>query len=143
MLAEGGFACMLVNQRALVDQHAKEIEENLGVKVVRLLGQQENFTSPWSELKGVLVSTAEVFRKALEHGFLRLDAECKLLVLDEVHHAKGDHPYVKILLKARERPEVRLLGLTACWLHGKFSRTEEQKCALEEPMSAGGTELYL
>ena len=140
MLAEGGFACMVVNQRALVDQHAKEIEENfgpLGVKVVRLLGKTEDRKTTLSELNGVLVSTAAVFLQALDHGFRRLDADCKLIVLDECHHAKGDHPYVKILSKARERPEVRLLGLTACWLHGKFSRPEEKKRALEEPMSGG------
>ena len=56
--------------------------------------------------------------------------DCKLLIVDEAHHAIGNHPYVQILEKAKE--PTRLVGLTACFLHGKFRSPHEKKSKLEE-----------
>ena len=55
--------------------------------------------------------------------------DCKLLIVDEAHHAIGNHPYVRIIEKAKEP---RLVGLTACFLHGKFRTPHEKKVKLQE-----------
>ena len=54
---------------------------------------------------------------------------CKLLIVDEAHHAIGNHPYVQIIEKAKEP---RLVGLTACFLHGKFRTPHEKKAKLQK-----------
>ena len=55
--------------------------------------------------------------------------DCKLLIVDEAHHAIGNHPYVQIIEKAKEP---RLVGLTACFLHGKFRTPHEKKAKLQK-----------
>ena len=68
----------------------------------------------------------------IDHAFLRLDG-CKLLVFDEAHHALGGHPFVKILEKVSGLPsKPRLVGLTACFLHGRFNKLEVKRKQLEE-----------
>lgn len=51
------------------------------------------------------------------------------MIVDEAHHAIGNHPYVQIVEKAKEP---RLVGLTACFLHGKFRTPYEKKEKLEK-----------
>lgn len=41
----------------------------------------------------VVVCTAEVLRQCLGHGFISMD-RINLLIFDEAHHAKKEHPYV-------------------------------------------------
>lgn len=55
--------------------------------------------------------------------------DCKLLIVDEAHHAIGNHPYVQIVEKAKVP---RLVGLTACFLHGKFRTPYEKKEKLQK-----------
>ena len=78
--------------------------------------------------------TAEVLRQAVvDHAFLQLDADCKLLVFDEAHHAIKKSAYVKILKKAKDlKHGPRLVGLTACYLHGRYQQPEAKKTSLEE-----------
>jgi endoribonuclease Dicer len=44
----------------------------------------------------VIVCTAEVLRNSLHHSFITMD-RINLLVFDEAHHAKKDHPYARII----------------------------------------------
>ncbi|CAK8988854.1 unnamed protein product [Durusdinium trenchii] len=136
----GAFTCFIVNTVALVQQQAAEIRSKsviADLRVVELTGETMTERTPerWRELrkKQVLVTTAEVLRQAIvDHGFLQLDADCKLLVFDEAHHAIGKHPFAQILKKVgdlNKRP--RLVGLTACYLHGKFRFPEKKKKDLE------------
>ena len=45
----------------------------------------------------VIVCTAEILRGWLHHGFISVD-QINLLIFDEAHHAKKDHPYARIIL---------------------------------------------
>jgi endoribonuclease Dicer len=49
----------------------------------------------WSE-NMVIVCTAEVLRNSLHHSFISMD-RINLLIFDEAHHAKKDHPYARII----------------------------------------------
>lgn len=44
----------------------------------------------------VIVCTAEVLRQCLHHSFISMD-RINLLIFDEAHHAKKDHPYARII----------------------------------------------
>jgi endoribonuclease Dicer len=44
----------------------------------------------------VIVCTAEVLRNSLHHSFISMD-RINLLIFDEAHHAKKDHPYARII----------------------------------------------
>jgi endoribonuclease Dicer len=44
----------------------------------------------------IIVCTAEVLRNALHHSFISMD-RINLLIFDEAHHAKKDHPYARII----------------------------------------------
>ena len=109
---ESAFVCFIVNQVALVKQQAEAIRQNstidnIQVAEVRGDGRRRD-RDAWAKLRKnhVLVTTAEVLKSALvDHGFLQLDADCKLLVFDEAHHAIGNHPFVKILEKVTWLPQ--------------------------------------
>lgn len=83
----------------------------------------------------VVVCTAEILRQCLQHAYIRLD-QINLLIFDEAHHAKKEHPYAKIILdfyiheenKAR-RP--RIFGMTASPVDAKTNVTVAAT-ALEE-----------
>lgn len=45
----------------------------------------------------VIVCTAEILRGWLHHSFLSME-RINLLIFDEAHHAKKDHPYARIIL---------------------------------------------
>ena len=134
-----GFAVVVVNVAPLVSQHADCIEKMSSIpelRVTQLLGHGVEWTPEyWQTVRrnNVIVCTAEILRKALiDHAFLRLDG-CKLLVFDEAHHALGGHPFVKILEKVSGLPsKPRLVGLTACFLHGRFNKPEVKRKQLEE-----------
>lgn len=65
----------------------------------------------------VIVCTAEVLRNALHHSFISID-RINLLIFDEAHHAKKDHPYARIIkdFYAQEKDESKrpkIFGMTA------------------------------
>eukprot|EP00435_Cladocopium_sp_Y103_P042919 s368_g12.t1 len=139
-LIPGAFACFLVNQVALVKQQAEAIRKHSiieGIKVIEITGATTKSKRDWWEQaksNQVLVVTAEVLRQAVvDHAFLQLDADCKLLVFDEAHHAVGKSAYVRILEKVKDLQHgPRLVGLTACYLHGKYQKPDVKKNSLEE-----------
>ncbi|KAM0346655.1 hypothetical protein ACHAPU_005367 [Fusarium lateritium] len=63
----------------------------------------------------VVVCTAQILLDCLNNGFINM-SQINLLVLDEAHHAKKEHPYARIMKEhyygyKGERP--RILGMTA------------------------------
>ncbi|TGO53403.1 hypothetical protein BCON_0124g00210 [Botryotinia convoluta] len=44
----------------------------------------------------VIICTAEILRQCLHHSFVTM-AQINLLIFDEAHHAKKDHPYARII----------------------------------------------
>jgi endoribonuclease Dicer len=82
----------------------------------------------------VIVCTAEILRGWLHHGFISLD-RINLLVFDEAHHAKKDHPYARIILdfyvKNKENVSTalpKIFGMTASPVD---ARTDVRKAASE------------
>jgi endoribonuclease Dicer len=65
----------------------------------------------------VIVCTAEVLSQCLMHSFIRMD-KINLLIFDEAHHAKDNHPYARIMKDyyAHEKDHSkrpRVFGMTA------------------------------
>lgn len=65
----------------------------------------------------VIVCTAEVLSQCLMHSFISI-AQINLLIFDEAHHAKDNHPYARImkdhyLHEAEIAKRPRLFGMTA------------------------------
>jgi endoribonuclease Dicer len=65
----------------------------------------------------VIVSTAQVVVECIYHSFLSM-AQINLLIFDEAHHAKGNHPYARLIkdhyiqeFDVTKRP--RIFGMTA------------------------------
>ncbi|CAE7206024.1 dcl1 [Symbiodinium sp. CCMP2592] len=134
-----GFAVVVVNVAPLVRQQADYIRDKSTIQAVRVTEQLGNGVE-WTEeywravrQNQVIVCTAEILRKAIiDHAFLRLDG-CKLLVFDEAHHALGGHPFVRILERVSEQASgPRIVGLTACFLHGRLNAPEAKRQQLED-----------
>lgn len=116
-------AFFLVPSVALAFQQYTVLGCNLDHKIARMMGGSNNSDSQdreaWKKHIGkdmVIVCTAEILNQALSHSFIRMD-QISLLIFDEAHHAKGNHPYAVIIqqfytpLKSSLRP--RIFGMTA------------------------------
>ncbi|GAA5903989.1 hypothetical protein JCM6882_003794 [Rhodosporidiobolus microsporus] len=112
----------LTNLVPLVHQQAHTLATNTTLRVGKLFGAlgvnlcseaewQYNF-----EHFDVLVVTAQLILDSLAHGFLKM-SQIALLVFDEAHHAKSNHPFASILRDFYHRTVLedrpRILGLTA------------------------------
>lgn len=111
----------LVNSVHLARQQARFLNLNLPQPVIPLFGESNDDLwrrAPWDKIfaeKNVVVCTAAVLDQCLMHSFLTID-QISLLVFDEAHHCKKNHPYARIIrdyyLKCNEhRP--RIFGMTA------------------------------
>jgi len=110
-----GPALLVVPTQALMDQHKKYFNK------IRLR---------------VYVNTAAAALQALEDGVLPAP---HLVVFDEVHHCVKEHPYVgicKFMAAQDKTPEYRLLGLTASFIHGSFTKLSEKRAQLETVLQA-------
>lgn len=84
----------------LVFQQFAVLECNLDHKIARFCGAMG--TDLWTREvwqqhfadNMVIVCTAEVLHQCLAHAFITMD-QINLLVFDEAHHAKLEHPYSK------------------------------------------------
>ncbi|TLD38036.1 dicer-like protein 1 [Venturia nashicola] len=118
-------AFFLVPSVALVFQQYTVLGCNLDHKIARLMGGGNgseyglNERESWKkhiQKDMVIVCTAEILNQALSHSFISMD-QINLLIFDEAHHAKGNHPYAVIIqqfyrsLKRSLRP--RIFGMTA------------------------------
>nr|XP_027084395.1 endoribonuclease Dicer homolog 3-like [Coffea arabica] len=90
-----------------------EVEELFGAK-----GIDDWHKETWEKAinaHDVLVMTPQILLDALRKAFMSLDVVC-LMILDECHHATGNHPYTKIMKdfyhdKFRNKPKI--FGMTA------------------------------
>ncbi|CAE7298138.1 DCL2A [Symbiodinium sp. CCMP2592] len=132
----------IVPTKALVSQQAKYCRNHCDQKpaVDELCGMEMD---KWDELNWtaclrrhqVLVGTPEIFRRAMDQGFL-LVSQLSLLVFDECHRAKGNHPMAAIMADfvqhAPESERPRILGLTASFFDGAMkNRKQVEKHRLE------------
>lgn len=80
----------------------------------------------------VIVCTAEVLRQCLHRSFISMD-RINLLIFDEAHHAKKDHPYARIIkdFYAQNEPGSllpKIFGMTASPVD---ANTDVKKAAAE------------
>ncbi|KAA0187252.1 hypothetical protein HAZT_HAZT006657 [Hyalella azteca] len=140
---------MVANTVPLVRQQAKAIREHLGgFKVAQYDGSMN--VDSWNEEKWlqemreneVLVMVSQIFLDMLNKHFISWD-QVNLLIVDECHHATGNHPMREIMrhyyslyhtLTPANTP--RILGLTASVIQKKCKAHELTKLFsdLEETM---------
>lgn len=101
----------------LVDQQVRMARERLRLDV-ELIVAYTGETPPqkrrelWEEAR-VVMATPQVIRNDAMNGVLDL-AEVDLLILDEAHHATGNHAYAQVgTLYQRSHPNGRVLAATA------------------------------
>ncbi|PIA15394.1 P-loop containing nucleoside triphosphate hydrolase protein, partial [Coemansia reversa NRRL 1564] len=118
----------LNNTVALVHQQSKVIAANTGQKVQEYVGSmgidewdEATWSSKWNSVS-VLVMTHQVLLNALRSGHARI-SDIDLLVFDECHHARGNHPYALIMREfydhcsEQDRPHV--FSMTASPLNSR------------------------
>ncbi|TQN73169.1 Dicer-like protein 1 [Colletotrichum shisoi] len=116
-------AFFLVDKVSLVFQQYAVLDCNLEHPVGRFCGDMvdemwsREFWTQQFEENMVIVCTAAILQKCLTHSYIRMN-QINLLVFDEAHHTKKNHPYARIIKDfyikepAKEmRP--RILGMTA------------------------------
>ncbi|KAK4215708.1 hypothetical protein QBC37DRAFT_120683 [Rhypophila decipiens] len=118
-------AFFLVDKVALVFQQHAVLKSNLDYPVAKFCGEMldsvvshKDFWAQVFEDNMAVVCTAEILYSCLHHSFIRID-QINLLVFDEAHHTKKNHPYARIIKDfysaAKDAGEKlpRLLGMTA------------------------------
>ncbi|KAM0752756.1 hypothetical protein T439DRAFT_354244 [Meredithblackwellia eburnea MCA 4105] len=118
----------------LVHQQANILSHNSTVRVGKLfgaLGVNLSSAEEWAwnfENYDCLVLTAQLLLDSLAHGFIHM-SQIALLIVDEAHHAKSNHPFASILRdfygkipEGAEKP--RILGLTASPLNSNEGLAE-------------------
>ncbi|BGP48542.1 Dicer-like protein 1 [Rhodotorula kratochvilovae] len=113
---------VLTQSVPLLHQQADVRARNTSLRVGKLfgaLGVNLCSESEWKwnfEHYDCLVVTAQLILDSLAHGFLKME-QIALLVFDEAHHAKSNHPFASILRdfyhRAPRHKRPRILGLTA------------------------------
>ncbi|KAI0204785.1 hypothetical protein F4808DRAFT_474130 [Astrocystis sublimbata] len=121
---EHRLAFFLVDKVALVHQQYSVLEANLDFPIDAFTGDSGAFMYTqdfWKETrneKTIIVCTAEVLNQCLRHSYVRME-HINLLIFDEAHHAKKNHPYARIVkdfyatLESGDHKRPRILGMTA------------------------------
>ncbi|KAM5473717.1 Dicer-like protein 1 [Microsporum ferrugineum] len=111
----------LVDSVTLVYQQAAVLQNNIAQKMDKFCGAMR--TDLWNKevweghfkKNMVIVCTAEVLHQCLLHSFIRI-SQINLLIFDEAHHAKKEHPYARIIkdfyMREPER-KPKIFGMTA------------------------------
>ncbi|KAL1896924.1 Dicer-like protein 1 [Ceratocystis pirilliformis] len=112
----------LVEKVPLVHQQFHVIKNNLPYAAIPIWGGSDNrprSKEEWSsDMKSnmIIVCTASILQKALASTYVKM-SQINLLVLDEAHHAKKNHPYARLIkdyyLCEPEATRPRILGMTA------------------------------
>ncbi|EER25001.1 Type III restriction enzyme, res subunit family protein [Coccidioides posadasii C735 delta SOWgp] len=112
----------LVDSVTLVFQQAAVLQNNINQRVDKFCGAME--TDLWNgetwerhlAKNMVIVCTAEVLYQCLLHAFVKME-NINLLIFDEAHNAKKDHPYARIVkdfyLKDGNAKRPKIFGMTA------------------------------
>ncbi|KAK4043407.1 dicer-like protein 1 [Parachaetomium inaequale] len=117
-------AFFLVDKVALVFQQHAVLACNLDYPVEKFCGdmvedvaRSQDFWHKTYDNNMAIVCTAEILYQCLTHSYIRMD-QINLLVFDEAHHTKKNHPYARIIkdfyAEVRdEKKRPRILGMTA------------------------------
>lgn len=137
-------AFFLVDKVALCFQQYSVLKANLEYPVARFHGEiagvmrtKEFWDKQFSESM-VVVCTAQILLDCLNSGFLQMP-QVNLLIFDEAHHTKKNHPYARIIkdhyMREKEK-RPRILGMTASPvdsqtkdLHGAAAELEAILCS--------------
>ncbi|KAJ3942648.1 Dicer-like protein 1 [Colletotrichum fioriniae] len=150
-------AFFLVDKVSLVFQQHAVLECNLEHTVARYCGDMvdemwsSEFWAKQFEENMVIVCTAAILQKCLMHSYIRMD-QINLLIFDEAHHTKKNHPYARIIkdfyIKEPEKENrPKILGMTAspvdaqtnmkvataqleCLLHSEIATVSEESLSL-------------
>ncbi|KAI1420974.1 hypothetical protein F5Y12DRAFT_790634 [Xylaria sp. FL1777] len=121
---EHRLAFFLVDKVALAHQQYSVLEANLDFHMESVTGDSggviytREFWSQMIDKKTVVVCTAAVLHQCLCYSFIRME-QVNLLIFDEAHHAKKNHPYARIIkdfyatLEESNCKRPRILGMTA------------------------------
>ncbi|KAI1470586.1 uncharacterized protein F4812DRAFT_469152 [Daldinia caldariorum] len=124
----------LVDKVALVLQQYEVLKANLDHPVQRFYGVSGNSILNhdfWKEKTSeamVIVCTAEILLSCLHHAFIKMEG-INLLIFDEAHHTKKNHPYARIIkefyaaLEKEQQRRPRILGMTASPVDAKTDPT--------------------
>ncbi|KAI1386540.1 uncharacterized protein F4822DRAFT_444911 [Hypoxylon trugodes] len=124
----------LVDKVALVLQQYEVLKANLDHPVKRFHGDAGGFSlgyDDWQqriEENMVIVCTADILLSCLHHSFIKME-RINLLVFDEAHHTKKNHPYARIIkdfyaiLEEGDHIRPRILGMTASPVDAKTDVT--------------------
>ncbi|KAK4146843.1 dicer-like protein 1 [Dichotomopilus funicola] len=115
-------AFFLVDKVALVFQQHAVLTCNLDYPVEKFCGDMVEDVSKafWEKTFSenmAIVCTAEILYQCLTHSYIRMQ-EINLLVFDEAHHTKKNHPYARIIkdfyIEVEDQDQrPRILGMTA------------------------------
>ncbi|RMZ90298.1 hypothetical protein DV736_g2478, partial [Chaetothyriales sp. CBS 134916] len=129
------FIFFLAHSVPLVHQQARFISNNIAVDVLPLYGKGKEDLwqrTQWEKILSqypVIVCTPAVLDQALFHAYIKIP-EISLIVFDEAHHCKKNHPYAKIIRDYyihSPRPKPRLFGMTASPVDSKRDIAETVK----------------
>ncbi|KAL8702024.1 MAG: hypothetical protein Q9201_004601 [Fulgogasparrea decipioides] len=130
-------AFFLVDSVALVFQQHLVLERNVDQPIQKFCGEMG--TDHWAKATWqehlrenmVIVCTAEILYQCLWRSFIRLD-QINLLIFDEAHHAKKNHPYARIIkdyyineADLSKRPKI--FGMTASPVDVRSNFTQAAK----------------
>ncbi|KAA1477124.1 hypothetical protein DENSPDRAFT_571422 [Dentipellis sp. KUC8613] len=141
--ARGKIIVFLVPKKALVEQQGEFIGAQTGLRVTQIHGDtapEMTERDTWSKIFSdvdVMVMTAQLFLNAVTHSHWSLP-KVSLLVVDECHHTRKNHPYNGIMKEYFQCPEdkrPKIFGMTASpvW---RPHRPEEDLADLERNMNA-------
>ncbi|KUJ06389.1 uncharacterized protein LY89DRAFT_603411 [Mollisia scopiformis] len=128
----------LVDSVQLVFQQHAVLKANLDQPMAMFCGEMGCdmwSQSHWEDIYNknmVIVCTAEVLRQCLHRSFISMD-RINLLIFDEAHHAKKDHPYARIIKDFYAQNEngsvlPKIFGMTASPVD---ANTDVRKAAAE------------
>ncbi|WPH04698.1 dsRNA-specific nuclease [Acrodontium crateriforme] len=126
-------AFFVVASVTLVYQQFSVLETNLDYEIARVSGvdnvkvwAMDRWSKIFSENK-VIVCTAEILRQCLGHGLITVK-EINLLIFDEAHHTKKNHPFARIVKDHyMHEPEANrpiIFGMTASPIDAKGDATD-------------------
>ncbi|KAF3385044.1 Dicer-like protein 1 [Penicillium rolfsii] len=126
-------AFFLAHSVTLVFQQSAVLQHNLDQNVTYIFGAMgpdlwdQKVWDDYFTKNMVIVCTGEILNQCLLNGFVKM-GQINILIFDEAHHAKKDHPYARIVrdsyLKAPLSERPRIFGMTASPVDGKTKMAE-------------------
>ncbi|KAK7755559.1 Dicer-like protein 1 [Diatrype stigma] len=131
----------VVDKVSLAYQQYEVLKCNLDYKIARFYGSADHLenTEFWKkqiEENMIIVCTADILLTCLHRAFVTM-AQINLLIFDEAHHTKKNHPYARIIkdfyvtLEKQDLRRPRILGMTASPVDSKTRHIDIAAAELE------------